>query len=375
MFFYLVQVSLLPISSTAIELSSGDFVETSNQTATQRPEVSSENAPVEVVEEKEKDEGEAQDKSKEVFHNGLFSCPSEGCVFEFQKYSNLEYYIIYGKYRIEEEKTTLIDKAKLLYVQRLTEGTSTQPQMASSTVLMSSSSSIKLSEGWALRASKKSTHFNENQENCLDEKFKLGQETGYKEDPSQVASDMRRAKNENGECRFAVGEFLSPQQIKSYFSRSAAKIKQAESVAEIDVPAIYEEMAYSSARDKIIQECQLSHPIFYDTCNLCQLYATNKPTRFSISFLQDICTYFHLDIDSLLAIRKAPYIGLIYELIKSYTCKEKKKFPARSDHSLRIQKIGTPGIERHQHYSNCLDRNKYNRCICAIRGYDMSLSL
>ena len=54
MFFYLVQVSLFPISSTAIELSSGDFVETSNQTATQRPEVSLENTPVEVVEEKRK---------------------------------------------------------------------------------------------------------------------------------------------------------------------------------------------------------------------------------------------------------------------------------------------------------------------------------
>ena len=292
MFFYLVQVSLLPISSTAIELSSGDCVETSNQTATQRPEVSSENAPVEVVEEKEKDEGEAQDKSKEVFHNGLFSCPSEGCVFEFQKYSNLEYYIIYGKYRIEEDKTTLIDKAKLLYVQKLTEGTSTQPQMASSTVLMSSSSSTKLSEGWALRASKKSTHFNENQENCLDEKFKLGQETGYKEDPS----DMRRAKNENGERRFAVGEFLSPQQTKSYSSRSAAKIKQVGSVAEIDVPAIDEEMAHSSARDKIIQEYQLSHPIFYDTCNLCQLYATNKPETVFLSFK----IYAHISIWTLI---------------------------------------------------------------------------
>ena len=75
-------------------------------------------------------------------------------------------------------------------MQKLTEGTSTQPQMASFTVLMSSST--KLSEGWALRASKESTHFNENQKNFLDEKFKLGQETGYKEDPSQVASDMHR---------------------------------------------------------------------------------------------------------------------------------------------------------------------------------------
>ena len=75
-------------------------------------------------------------------------------------------------------------------MQKLTEGTSTQPQMASFTVLMSSST--KLSEGWALRASKKSTHFKENQKNFLDEKFKLGQETGYKEDPSQVASDIHR---------------------------------------------------------------------------------------------------------------------------------------------------------------------------------------
>ena len=93
--------------------------------------------------------------------------------------------------------------------------------MASSTVPMSSST--KLSEGWALRASKKSTHFNENQKNYLDKKFKLGQETGYKEDSSQVASDMRRAKNENGERRFAFGEFLSPRQIKSNFIKVNSK--------------------------------------------------------------------------------------------------------------------------------------------------------
>ena len=98
--------------------------------------------------------------------------------------------LIRDSIRIGEEKTTLINKAKIFYVQKLTEGTSIQPQMVSSTLLMSSST--KLSESWALRASKKSTHFNENQKNFLDEKFKLGQETGYKEDPSQVASDMHR---------------------------------------------------------------------------------------------------------------------------------------------------------------------------------------
>ena len=48
------------MSLSLIKLSSEDFVETSNQTATQRPVVSLENTPVEVVEEKEKDEGEAR---------------------------------------------------------------------------------------------------------------------------------------------------------------------------------------------------------------------------------------------------------------------------------------------------------------------------
>ena len=79
------------------------------------------------------------------------------------------------------------------------------------------------------------------------------------------------------------------------------------SVAKINLSAIDEEMLY----------------------NLYQLYATNKLTRFSISFLQDICTYCHLEIDSIPATRKAPYIGLINDLIKSFTCKEKQKISSQ----------------------------------------------
>ena len=108
---------------------------------------------------------------------------------------------------------------------------------------------------------------------------------------------MRRAKNENGERRFAVGEFLSPQQTKSYSSRSAAKIKQVGSVAEIDVPAIDEEMAHSSARDKIIQECQLSHPIFYDTCNLVNCMPR---TSLLVSVFLSFKIYAHISIWTLI---------------------------------------------------------------------------
>ena len=55
--------------------------------------------------------------------------------------------------------------------------------------------------------------------------------------------------------------------------------------------------------------------------------------------------------------------------------KKNRTFPARSDLSLHIQKVRTPGKDRHQHYSNCLERNNNNRCICVIHSYDMSLSL
>ena len=38
--------------------------------------------------------------------------------------------------------------------------------------------------------------------------------------------DLRNAITESGKRRFSIEEFLTPQQIKSYFSRTAAKTKQ-----------------------------------------------------------------------------------------------------------------------------------------------------
>ena len=39
-----------------------------------------------------------------------------------------------------------------------------------------------------------------------DEKFKIGEQTGFKADPAQVAQDMRHAKQEDGSHRFTVDE-------------------------------------------------------------------------------------------------------------------------------------------------------------------------
>jgi len=280
--------------------------------------------------EEDKDEEEHEDEDKEaeaedgtkIFskNNGLFSCPCQGCVSTFQKHSSLEYHILYGKCKLLEEKHTLLDKAKILYSQKLSEGTSAHPLLSSSTA--STSCAVHTSQGWALKQTKKSARFNDNQKRYLEEKFRLGQETGHKADPSQVAHDLRHAKYDNGERRFGVSEFLTPQQVQSYFSRTAAKLRQTVADNEIDVQTIDDTTAYSFARNQIIQECQLSHPIIYDTYNLCQLCTTNKLKRLSVALLRCMCTYFHMEVDSLPVKRKAPYIDLLNDLVKSCSCSE-----------------------------------------------------
>ena len=46
--------------------------------------------------------------------------------------------------------------------------------------------------------------------------------TGTKPDPFQVSRDFRHERNENGERRFALNEYLSPQQIRHIFLRRIA---------------------------------------------------------------------------------------------------------------------------------------------------------
>ena len=50
---------------------------------------------------------------------------------------------------------------------------------------------------------------------------------GHKADPEQVAWEMRYARNERGERRFKMDEFLTAGQIQSFFSKTAAKFRHA----------------------------------------------------------------------------------------------------------------------------------------------------
>ena len=102
--------------------------------------------------------------------------------------------------------------------------------------------------------------------------FSIGQETGHKLDAAAVTRDMRFAKDKGRNRRFPVDDFLTPQQVQSYFSRAAAKVKKTqEETPEEDITATEDEAAYSLTRQTILDQCLLSHPVTFESFNLCNL--------------------------------------------------------------------------------------------------------
>ena len=68
-----------------------------------------------------------------------------------------------------------------------------------------------------------------------------------------VAQGMRYARDEGGNRRFTIDEFLTPQQVTSFFSRMAAKLKNKhEEIIEEDTTAAEDQAAYSSTRTNIL---------------------------------------------------------------------------------------------------------------------------
>ena len=161
-----------------------------------------------------------------------------------------------------------------------------------------------LSQGRALRSSKKSTQFSEAQRWYLESKFKVGQETGLKLDPVDVVRDMRYAQNQQGAKLFTVDEFLTAQQIQSYFSRRASKLRHShsddpESEQDEDVMAAEEELLHENVHMVVLDEVALRHPIVFDVFNLCDMHGSGKLRQLSVAMLCSICEHFDIDVGNI----------------------------------------------------------------------------
>ena len=224
----------------------------------------------------------------------IFACPQDGCVKVFQRLSSLEKHLSLERCTRSLEKRTLFDLAKLGYKSRLEEGVACISIPAAVTVPKETASDKLIREGWALKCTKKAYRFNEQQKAYLDAKFAIGQTTGKKLDGDTVAREMRRALSPDGVRLFRVSEFLTPQQISSYFYRRAAKIRQ-QLPNDADIRASEVEDNFARKRETVMA-ITLQHPITFDQYDICAMAKDGSLERLKLSMLQSICQKLELEV-------------------------------------------------------------------------------
>ena len=181
--------------------------------------------------------------------------------------------------------------------------------------------------GWALKhASTSRRRLNEKQKKYLVDLFLLGEQTGRKANPDEVSKSMRKARNSDGSLLFVSDEYLTSQQITSFFSRMAAKksiqdpLTSDDDDKDDDLVSAMAEKEFDQVRQEIMNEIAMQHPIIYGSYNICQMTLTSKLSNFSIAMVQDIYKQFEINTSSIKQRRKKPYVDLLQELVRSCTC-------------------------------------------------------
>ena len=158
--------------------------------------------------------------------------------------------------------------------------------------------------------------------------FLIGAQTGQKVNAASVACSMVSARDTNGDRLFTSAEFLTGQQITSYFSRLASTRKgqgydsaQSQSNDEDD-EGVEAEVALTELREEVLLSIQPVHLLSHDSYNLCELMEKGKLSKFAIKMLGRICHHFDIPTCDIKERRKAPYLSRIKEFLKKYSCQQ-----------------------------------------------------
>ena len=98
---------------------------------------------------------------------------------------------------------------------------------------------------------------------------------------------------------FKVDEYLTSQQIASFFRRETAKKKSTQDVeteTQKDQQAVERETSLQDLQNDVTDSISICHPIMHGDYNLCNYASNKKLDKLSILLLQDICTSLQLDI-------------------------------------------------------------------------------
>ena len=186
--------------------------------------------------------------------------------------------------------------------------------------------------GWALGKPRSGgVRFSEKVRLYLTAKFEMGERTGRKADPDEVALSMRKARNERNERLFERDEWLTKTQITGFFSRLSARSRSRgqdafsldETVSQRvdddeDIEALIRESDRCTLMDDIQSRIGLKHPVVFDTFDLCDYYKNGKIEAFNVAMLKKIIR--HFEIAFLTKDRKVDLVKLLKEVIQEFEC-------------------------------------------------------
>ena len=210
----------------------------------------------------------------------IFSCPEEGCLKRYQRYSYLQKHLDSGKHVRAVEREPLLDQAVYGCAERL-EIQTAGVQSVRNVQEVSKEVPLQaiLPMGWALRSSGiTSKGFTARQKEYLTTKFTIGETTSCKADPVIVARDMMKPRGSDGERLFSSDEFVTSQEITSFFSRLAAKksFSVMDGTDENNAEAVEFESCLEELTNGVRREVFL-----FDCHNICDLVRQGKLNKFN----------------------------------------------------------------------------------------------
>lgn len=190
-------------------------------------------------------------------------CTDASCIKTFTTQEQLTRHISHGKHGYRPQTETKMDIAARYWVGKLTEVTARSVVKESLSHPMPQASSVPspsprgVNPEWALRQARVSRRFSPDVKSFLLEEFNRGVDTGKKELPANVVKRLK--------SKFAKDEWLTAQQVASYFSRLAALQKSGKLLVNVqlndkpddDETAITEKVTRRRLLQKIQEQCEL----------------------------------------------------------------------------------------------------------------------
>lgn len=272
---------------------------------------------------------------------GKYECPDPQCKEEFENRGDLDLHLALIEHRVpaHQAKESLYDNIRRDWVYRFqTLSLTSQPKPLSFEKGEENPSKSKYPKamGWALHKNRGKTRFPPIVRSYLMKKFLIGEKTGRKEDPAQVAKDMRTACTTEGVRMFKRTEWLSKTQIQGFFSRTAAKVKKGnlpdieenyldvggeqddDEDSDEEYAQLADEEQMRATSEAVIADIDIAHPVMYDVFDLCKMTDEKKLTSFTVKMLREVCNYFEIPFKS--RDTKGVLVDKVTEMVSSCSC-------------------------------------------------------